>query len=131
MKYYIISARGIAYRLIRHKGIIFEDKGQWYVTHHCEDGVKLETLEEFLAPGRKVLEIVEHECLNANQIRAYHARHKDDEFKSLTNNCEHYVNSFRKENGETVAVGSPQVAIITGVVLIIIGLAAAYKFKWL
>lgn len=131
MKYYIISARGITYRLIRHKGILFEDRGQWYVTHHCEGGVKLETLEQFLAPGREVLGKEAHECVDAHQIRAYYADHKNDEFKSLTNNCEHYVNRFRKQNGETVAVSSPQVAVIIGILLAVAGLAVAYKFKWL
>ena len=131
MKYYIISAQGITYRLIRHKGILFYDRGEWYVTHSCEGGVKLEKLTDFLAVGRKVLDKEEHECVDANQIRAYYAEHKDDEFKSITNNCEHYVNGFRKLNGETVAVGSPQVAVITGIVLAIVGLVIAYKFKWL
>ena len=129
MKYYIISARGITYRLIRHKGILFEDRGQWYVTHHCEGGVKLETLEQFLAPGREVLSKEAHECKDAHQIRAYYAYHKDDEFKSLTNNCEHYVNRFRKQNGETVAISSPQVAIICGIVLAITSLTLAYILK--
>lgn len=131
MKYYIISAQGITYRLIRHKAILFCDRGEWYVTHHCEGGVKLETLTEFLAVGRKILNKKEHECVDANQIRAYYADHKDDEFKSITNNCEHYTNGFRKLNGETVIVGSPQVAIIAGIVLAIVGLFLSHKFKWL
>ena len=131
MKYWIITAKGITYRLIRHKAILFEDNGEWFVTHHCEDGVQLESLASFLAPGRKVLSKEEHNCESAHQIRAYYAYHKDDEFKSLTNNCEHYVNGFRNMNGEIVAVGSPQVAVIIGLLLIVIGLIVAYKFKWL
>lgn len=131
MKYYIITAQGITYRVIRHKGILFAQNGEWYVTHHCEDGVKMETLMQFLSAGRKVLSREEHDCESDNQIRAYYADHKDDEFKLLTNNCEHYVNRFRKLNGETVAVSSPQVAAGFGILLAVVGLVLAYKFKLL
>ena len=126
MIYYIVTAEALNFRLIRHKAILFEQDGKLYVTHKNENGAHLESLYDFLASGRKLLSKEAHQCKNAHQVRIYFAEHKDEEFNLLLSNCEHYVSGFRKQNGESVFIQSPQVAAVCFLFLAAVVLVGYY-----
>ncbi len=129
MVFYVITATSLRYKIIRHKAIMYYDGHQDMVIHKNEQGVFLTPLTSFLKQGRQIIKKEEHQCENLKQITDYYINHSEDSFNLITNNCEHFVNNFLKEIGETVIIKSPQRDFIFLSCFGIGGLLAYYTAK--
>lgn len=119
MTYNVISSRGINFKLIRHKGIMYKHEGEIYITHRTEKGTQHETLRSYLAAGREILDYEPHQCESVEQIRAYYNAHANDKFNYFTANCEQYVSDFKLLNNEQVIFRSPQLTTIIFMLLLL------------
>lgn len=93
----IIKSTASRNPFLYHRGIVLVEDGQTLICHNTPmhknefgGNVVCEPLNEFLADGRKILE-VQPSCLEAEEIAMVTEAVRHIPFHAFTFNCEHYV----------------------------------------